>query len=339
MTNHVLSKSKGTSRFVAQYKLETTTLAVSVDSTKYALITDNESKQCTNPHMNFCQIKSPIFPINLSELCVMALFSKNEIKASSRCDVSVKPNEILPTSVYFTNGYWAVVVREQTRFSIVCRDTHLEHSSIVVKPPVQIIHLKPTCKAVNDHVTLPSHNTNKSTYFDNTSFKHLLTNFNESITDIWKPITDHFGNYTLTKLPPKLKGTETIPIEKLVSELDDLHPIENLKKQTWPLWVWVTLCVVSAVGILILYIVFKLYMKPLMLKFKSPWRRSDRKGENSGKVPTDQSTEAIPMVTMNQPSAPDDERLYPDIPRATTLHSLLNLAQQQRAIQKAETNI
>ncbi|ESO88658.1 hypothetical protein LOTGIDRAFT_165442 [Lottia gigantea] len=336
MTNHVLSKSKGTSRFVAQYKLETTTLAVSVDSTKYALITDNESKQCTNPHMNFCQIKSPIFPINLSELCVMALFSKNEIKTSSRCDVSVKPNEILPTSVYFTNGYWAVVVCEQTRFSIVCRDTHLEHSSIVVKPPVQIIHLKPTCKAVNDHVSLPSHNTNESTYFDNTSFKHLLT---ESITDIWKPITDHFGNYTLTKLPPKLKGTETIPIEKLVSDLDDLYPIENLKKQTWPLWVWVTLCVVGAVGILILYIVFKLYMKPLMLKFKSPWRRSDRKGENSGKVPTDQSTEAIPMVTMNQPSAPDDERLYPDIPRATTLHSLLNLAQQQRAIQKAETNV
>ncbi|ESO96062.1 hypothetical protein LOTGIDRAFT_160045 [Lottia gigantea] len=105
MTNKlILSKSKATFKMVASYRLEAEVIAVNTDRTKYAILDSDEFTKCSDPLAGFCQITSPIYPINLSQLCIVALFTENREKIRQLCKVFIKPNCILPVATYLANG-------------------------------------------------------------------------------------------------------------------------------------------------------------------------------------------------------------------------------------------
>ena len=64
--------------YVAKYKLETSALAINPERTKYMILEADELVHCSTPLLEYCNVKNSVFPINLSKLCVVALFMKNK---------------------------------------------------------------------------------------------------------------------------------------------------------------------------------------------------------------------------------------------------------------------
>ncbi|ESP03279.1 hypothetical protein LOTGIDRAFT_171626 [Lottia gigantea] len=358
MTNKkILSKSKATFKMVASYRLEAEVIAINNDRTKYAILDRDETKRCSDPLIGFCQIRSPIYPINLSQLCIVALFTNNKEKISQLCKVYVKPNCILPMAKYITNGLWIVVTQRPIIFSIICHQTSFVHKSVTVRPPIQSIQLSPTCKAQNDYLELPALYSNESTYFDPTSFEKLTSAFNQSMTDLWQPFVDKCQNYKLTKLPPKLENIENFPLDELAYEMKNLQRIRNEKSKTWSLWKLVLIGLGILITILIIYVLALKYCKSggLRRRFQSFLRsRETHKWDKRESADLEMTPRKIAIVTpqpavATAPLLHNDQQqeqqpplLYPQIPepasylgsgRGRMMAEVLRLARNRRSLQ------
>ena len=62
---------------VAWYRLEASSIAINTAEMKYVLLTDREQEHCASPLRHYCNIRSPVYPMALSKLCVIALFMKD----------------------------------------------------------------------------------------------------------------------------------------------------------------------------------------------------------------------------------------------------------------------
>ena len=71
---------------LAYSNLEAKAIGVNVQKTQYILLNDEGPDKCIRPSVNFGDIKSPIYRIYLSKLCIIALFMKDNalIKENGR---------------------------------------------------------------------------------------------------------------------------------------------------------------------------------------------------------------------------------------------------------------
>ena len=90
---------------MAKYSLESHAIAVNGDKSKYVILNDYELQHCANPLQTFCKIKSPIYSINLSELCIVALYLDNEDSINNFCKTVISPSVKLPISCTASNNY------------------------------------------------------------------------------------------------------------------------------------------------------------------------------------------------------------------------------------------
>ena len=126
-----------------KYTLEGNSLAVSLDR-KYATIpTDSEFIQCTLASGHFCSLRSALYHMQDSSLCVFALFLKNDELIKEKCELSVT-NITSPEAIYLDQGNWAIASMEPDQMEITC--TAQKHV-ISVNPPLTLVNLQPACSA------------------------------------------------------------------------------------------------------------------------------------------------------------------------------------------------
>ena len=94
--------------FVAKYKLEASALAINPERTKHMILEADELVHCSTPLLEYCNAKSSIFSLNLSKLCVVAIFMKNEENVKAYCKTEVIPNSPLPKATYVFDGIWII---------------------------------------------------------------------------------------------------------------------------------------------------------------------------------------------------------------------------------------
>ena len=114
----VFFSSLHSSIILINFDLETQYFAINKDKTKYSLLDNDGISRCTNPLIDFCEFTNPIFPINLSNLCVISLFTNQDWK--STCSTIVKPNTRLPLTSYISDGIWIVASMNKFRLTIRC---------------------------------------------------------------------------------------------------------------------------------------------------------------------------------------------------------------------------
>ena len=127
-----MTTSSNPNSMVAHFDLETQYFAVNKDKTKYSLLDNDGVSRCTNPLIDFCEFKNPIFPINLSNLCVISLFTNRDWK--STCSTIVKPNTRLPLASYISDGIWIVASMNTFRLIIRCPNGKVTDKDIT--PPL-----------------------------------------------------------------------------------------------------------------------------------------------------------------------------------------------------------
>ena len=103
---------------IAKFQLETDYIAVDSGKSKFILLDSEEINKCTNPFVDFCDISSPTYQINLSKLCVTTLFMKKGRNIDRDCRTMVMPNSPLPIAKYISSGSWITTTNENINFEM-----------------------------------------------------------------------------------------------------------------------------------------------------------------------------------------------------------------------------
>ena len=137
-----------------------------------------EQEHCISPLRYYCDIRSPIYSIASSKLCIIALFLKNMERMMKNCDSVVRPHSILPKASHIVDGLWFVAIQQILTFAVVCPDKRRE--TLIVHPPLAMIKLNMSSAASSSDLTLLPyyHNESKSDIQDH--FIEKLKNYNGS---------------------------------------------------------------------------------------------------------------------------------------------------------------
>ena len=219
----------------AQYSLEAQGIMVDNKRTKYALLSSEELAVCGNPMQNYCTQRSPIFPINLSKLCVVNLFLGNERKIKRYCKAMVSINTRLPSAHYLFNGQWAVASRTNLTFTIVCHGKTGATPTITIRAPLDVLHLKQTCIGSNENMLLSSYFDGQSNYNVVNKEAEILQLSKISKSLIWAPLKRQLPNLTKMVLPDSLRKLKQIPLGQFIQSLTPLSKV-NTETGGWPAW-------------------------------------------------------------------------------------------------------
>lgn len=257
-------------------------MAVNAERTKYVTLTDIEIQKCTNPSITYCSIRSAVYPINLSKLCVVALFMRNEDNVNRHCQTIVKLNSMLPLANYLSNGVWIIITLKDLMFSVVCQDTRDNLSVIYAKPPIAKVKLELTCSAFNDYLTLLPYYHKQTKYLVEESLNNLIKTYNISTKAIWKPFNKALPKFEKLNFPKELKSIEHIPMDNLIDKLKNLNVItQESGTLNWGHYLgWLAVILATAFFI---FIYCKYFRKR---KFKICWLAKSRTNKNeSGATP------------------------------------------------------
>ena len=198
---------------VARYHLEADSIAINLEEMKYALLSKVEKEHCSSPLHHYCDIKSPIYSIVASKLCIIAIFMKDEEKIRESCHTIVEPNSVLPQASHIVDGFWFVATKKHITFAVVCPEE--EKISLQVDPPMHVIKLNMSCHATSDYLTLLPyyHKESKSDVSD--QFINKLQSYDGSKFKIWEPFFKNQPYFTKTDIPPELKDINRNSYETL----------------------------------------------------------------------------------------------------------------------------
>ena len=200
---------------VATYDLETPNFMINMQRTSYALLSPEETQRCNDHLVNFCALETAIFPINLSKLCVIALFTQNKENIGQFCRKTVRLDTLLPTAVHLFHNFWVIAGKKEIRFSTVCHGLNTNQKTIIVKPPLGVIQLEKSCFASSDFLTLaPLYMEGQSDLTLNSTANDLLVFKNTSNIGIWQPFLTALPNLTNFSLPKEHKTIPKIPMDQ-----------------------------------------------------------------------------------------------------------------------------
>lgn len=297
--NDLLNKSQ--MNLIATYNLEATSFLINKARSQYALLTDEEGTLCDLPETRWCSTKSPTYFVNLSKLCLIQLFLGLENDISKLCRVTISLDTRLPLALSLYNYRWAIVTTEQLRFSVVCGQDNNKVVTKIVNPPLSIIELPCQCTASNNYLSITSFCDQYSEVQVISDDDMFLQSVNFTESKIWQPFTQKFPNYTSIQLPPKLKDIGQIPMQHLISELENMKQV-NIVTPKPP---YLGLSLGTFIFIVLLTVVCCCcYKKGFCSKFCSAISlRGYRR-----KRPTEQSTEKVELSTMPATSTGQSER-------------------------------
>lgn len=266
--NHELMQTKLTDdssdkrHLVANYQLEAKAIAINQQRTRYILLADDELKRCSNPLISFCEFKSPIYPVNWSKFCIVALLTGSEKRIKQLCKAKVYTNQILPIAQYLSEGTWMVVTAEKLRFTRTCQEPNSGSNTFDINPPLAFVRLNETCAASNNHMTLPPYYKFKSQLEVTTDFslETMMANVNFSSIQLWKPINRVLPKVNISYHYENMQSIDEIDMDNLVKEINSLKEVQVKEDSFWkfkgPLIIGLSICFV--------FVVFIFYKKKII---------------------------------------------------------------------------
>ena len=139
----------------ATYDLEGEYLAIGKKG-MYVAIPDRESIQiCIMSELGLCTMKTALYPVDMVEWCLYALFQENDKKIDQYCKYQFKQTD----SNYATSlgGFmWAISAAITEKLQVRClTETHV----VDIRPPVEIVYIGNGCEGYSPHLYIPARST------------------------------------------------------------------------------------------------------------------------------------------------------------------------------------
>ena len=192
------------------YKLEADALAVSADGYSFRLLSHTEAALCTQQGVKFCKFNQATFRTSQSQLCITALYMKDQKQITQRCPVITTPVPTWPTIRYLFDGKWLMFSPIPEEAQVSCANPGSRPSqqpSIHIKSGVSLITLPMSCSARTRSYMLPAYYRNETTYEIRESFEleilfmKRLNLFTNSSTFINVPFPSFEGADVMPALP------------------------------------------------------------------------------------------------------------------------------------------
>lgn len=230
----LITPDESAQNMIATYRLESQGFIINKAKTRYSLLTQSELDLCSEPVINYCNIKSPIYPVNLAKLCIINLFLHKSELIKMYCESVVTLNTKLPFGIKLMKFLWGVVSHTELRFSVVCNNG--QSVTKTTKPPIDILQVPAECIASNDFFTLTSSYTYNSDFKIKDQDLRLLRSINISQINVLQPLEEKHLNFTKIPMPKSLRSLEQIPLQSLISELESFQEITT-DDNSIPNWV------------------------------------------------------------------------------------------------------
>ena len=240
--------SKSQNGMTAHYDLETHTIAINRERSKFIMLSDQEFNSCSKGVLTFCAITSPTYFISKSSFCVISLFLAKDEEITNNCRTTILTSANLPQANIVSKGQWAISTHSTLQFSAVCPKR--EPSVIIAKPPLSIIQLEENCAAVNEFLSLSSSKEQGNSEITEFPPKSLFSTWEKGEFSVLKPIVHNFGDLNKIRIPDKIQSMKQIPMDFLIDELKNAKEFEIETKHT-PTWVYF-LCTTVTVFIVII---------------------------------------------------------------------------------------
>ena len=119
-------------------------------------IPDRESIQiCIMSELGLCTMKTALYPADMVEWCLYALFQENDKKIDQYCKYQFKQTD----SNYATSlgGFmWAISAVITEKLQVRClTETHV----VDIRPPVEIVYIGNGCEGYSPHLYIPARST------------------------------------------------------------------------------------------------------------------------------------------------------------------------------------
>lgn len=247
MKNHTYVSKEINKHYLAEYNLESTTIMISTDKTKYALLKEHTYLSCVNPYIRHCNVKSAIYQVNLSKLCVIALFMGYKDNSKRFCTSKVRVDKNLPMAKYISHGIWIVTLNISLDFTYMCRYKK-DTETIRIKPTFGIIQLNNTCTATSKYLTLPEYYENHNSVKVKDAMESLLLLSKLSEFKIWHSFKAMIAdeNMSPVEMPPSLLGMNEIPMTQFINMHKYRKVVVQNKRSYWV----IVLIIVTAVLIM-----------------------------------------------------------------------------------------
>ena len=171
---------------IANRTLESSYIAVNIERSRYMILRYEDIHQCLTQSLKFCELRLPIYQINLSRLCIVSLFMNEKEGVDKYCQTIVRVNQFLPHSSYIADGFYAIATNKPIQLTQACKQ--LSASLISVKAPLDMIQLKPSCSMTHRNRILPAYYYKESKYNLTEHINTWINNFKPSQIKIWEPL-------------------------------------------------------------------------------------------------------------------------------------------------------
>ena len=285
-------------------------IAINKLRTQYTLLSDNQLNMCEHAQLGACHVKTAVYNINLSKLCVVALFLND--KVTDNCKTMVEMNSVIPFALPLRDGLYVIVSNRPLRFAISCQGGDTDTKTVITSTPIDTIKLDLTCFASNEYLTLPGYYV-RSTRQEITDsvIDELKNSLNMSSLLIWESFDQNITKFEFSKLPEKLKDWKQVPLNHLISDLKELEQVNDDLDFFSSRRFYYILIIALIIIAVILIIVYK-----LRHRIKARVIRSVRNGANNG---------TCCLMSHKRTTTPDDingEQLRPSAPEEIPLQQL-----------------
>ena len=216
----VVPVPQNNSSISANYKLETTFLAVSGDTYLYTLLEKEELIRCFSSP--YCKLRLPLYKTANYPTCIMALYTQNSELSHEICSTEVSKSPQLPIPIHVYENHWVIITTTPFMLSIVCerRSNRVENHEI--SKGLHHIELQTRCSGQCKYFELPKYVKGNSEVTKRNAFENYF-NLSHLSPNIWlhpelATLSDHIGigsqNNTLY-----LQHLNNIPTKQLLSDL------------------------------------------------------------------------------------------------------------------------
>ena len=289
---------------VAEYKVESSVMAIDQARERYSLMSSEEATQCLARSGEFCQFASPIYPVNIPRHCVIALFMRITNHISELCTILVRPNALLPIAKHISNGKWVVSTLVPMRMQITCdRKSGVSRVNIkLINPPLDVVELEQSCTATsNSAFKLPGYYEYKS--FGNVN-EEISISFENKTFEIWEPLNQAFPKINSSWNLKPLGNIDEIDMSSLIDEIKKVNGVDVEPENVFLKYLIYVLIIVAVVlcSVLMFWMI----------------RRREVCSHFQFRPGSDRAIEKSPQFELSsQTDHPTDDELQP-VPRSST---------------------
>lgn len=166
------------------------------------------------------------------------MLSHERVKIKKYCRKTVSSNKNVPIIEYVTAGVWAVISNTLIEVTILCKYLTPKQNVIKTKPPITLISLNNSCRAVSAYFHIPEYYTWEKQIKYSDSLASLLQRYEIHSYEFLELINNDFNNVSSITIPESLLNIKELPMQTFLGHIQTRTVRQSIANENQRLNPW-----------------------------------------------------------------------------------------------------